>query len=330
MADLLLERLTFKPSAPQLAPIPWPDGMAPEPQQFTLTEDGSLPHADILVITWTEAEGMALADVLTSGHRLTTWTAYKKNFKEYEPMLTGRSPARGSRRLGSVQYTEINGKLVCCLKSELHPATDGPELPTARMVAQALDDTGADLVITTGTAGGAGDGTQLGDVCLASQIHADFTTRLKDQPYSTERWPTAALTAAQTKRLDDTALLFAANAGHLPALYVKRACRTLTGHVVSTDFFAFDTVDDHYGLRKYDPDIKAVEMDDAAVAYGATENSTGQYKTIPVMSVRNASDPVMENGSEDDAHQATEIYKKYGYYTTLNSAIVTWAMCAGA
>ena len=110
----------------------------------------------------------------------------------------------------------------------------------------------------------------------------------------------------------------------------SRACRTLTGHVVSTDFFVFDTVDDHYGLRKYDPDIKAVEMDDAAVAYGLAGDTTGQHRTVPVMSVRNASDPVMENGSEDDAHQATEIYKKFGYWTTVNSVIVTWAMIAGA
>jgi nucleoside phosphorylase len=322
----VLDRIAFRPSAQELAPIPWPEGMAPEAQQFSLSGDGALPQADILVITWTEAEGMAAADVLTPGRKLTSWANYTRDFSAYVHMLTDRSPARESRRLGRVQYTRINDKIVCCLKSELHPATDGIELPTAKLVGQALNDTRARLVITTGTAGGAGDGTQLGDVCLASQVHSDFTTRLKGQPWSTERWPCAALTGKQTQRLEDTAALFAANAGHLPPLYVKRACRTLHGHVVSTDFFAYDTGNDHFGLRAYDPDIKAVEMDDAAVAFGASQMSS----PVPVASVRNASDPVMPDASEESARTAEEIYRQFGYWTTVNSAIVTWALCAGA
>ena len=324
MAAVIYDRITFRPLGVKLAPIPWPAGRAPEPQQFSLSADGSLPPADVLVVTWTVAEAMALADVLTPGHPSSGWTAYTKNFAMYVHMLTGRSPARQSQRLGSAQYTRIAGKTVCCLKSELHPATDGIELPTGAMVSQALADTGARLVITTGTAGGAGDGTVLGDVNVATGIHADFTTRLKGHPWSQQLWGTAVLTARQQEILSGGILpgLLAANGGRLPASYAPRPPVAWFGHVVSTDFFAYADETDHYGLRAYDPGIRAVEMDDAAVAVGADGR-------VPVMSVRNASDPVMPDASHASSAEAASIYRKYGFYTTANSAICVWALIAG-
>jgi nucleoside phosphorylase len=324
MAAVICDRITFRPPGAKLAPIPWPAGLAPEPLRFTLSADGSLPPADVLVITWTQAEGMALADVLTPGHGSATWTAYVKNFGMYVHMLTGRSPARESQRLGSASYTRIAGKTVCCLKSELHPATDGIELPTAAMVSQVLADTGAGLVITTGTAGGAGGETVLGDVNVATGIHADFTTKLKGRTWSQQMWGTAILADKQREILGGAVLpeLFAANGGHLPPDYAPRPPVAWFGHVVSTDFFAYDTTDDHYGLRAYDPEIRAVEMDDAAVAVGADGR-------VPVLSVRNASDPVMPDASEASSKEAASIYQRFGYFTTANSAICVWALIAG-
>lgn len=324
MAAVICDRITFRPLGVKLAPIPWPDGLAPEPQQFSLSSDGSLPPADVLVITWTVAEAMALAGVLTPGHASDSWAAYTKNFGMYVHMLTGRSPARASQRLGSVSYTRIAGRTVCCLKSELHPATDGIELPAAAMVSQALADTGAGLVITTGTAGGAGDGTVLGDVNVATAIHADFTTKLKGHPWSQQLWGTAALTAEQREILSGGILpgLLAVNGGRLLASYAPRPPVAWFGHVVSTDFFAYADETDHYGLLAYDPGIRAVEMDDAAVAVGAD----GRVK---VMSVRNASDPVMPDASHASSSEAASIYRKYGFYTTVNSAICVWALIAG-
>ena len=93
---------------------------------------------------------------------------------------------------------------------------------------------------------------------------------------------------------------------------------------LSTDFFAFDTTDDHYGLRAYDPGIRAVEMDDAAICAGLAG------KQVQVMSVRNASDPV-ESGTSLAAEKksAEQVYQDYGWATTIGSAIVTWALIAG-
>lgn len=330
MADVLLDRLTFRPEGKQAGPIPWPDGFAPAPQETVLDYDGSVQPARVLVITWTAAEGMALADVLTPGVHVASWTDYTKNWLAYEKQLTGRSPARESKRLGSYHMTQIGQVPVCCVKSELHPATDAASLPTAQLVAQLIAETGCELVITTGTAGGAGDGTQLGDINVSSAIHADFTTRLKGHTWSTGLWGCPALTGEQEAYLSRYFADLAASGGqHLPPLYVKRQPQVQRGHAVSTDFFAYDTENDHFGLRAYDPSIRMVEMDDAAVAAGAQAAGPKANGGVPVLSVRNASDPVMPDASEESGKEAEKIYRDFGYWTTVNSVIGTWAVIAG-
>lgn len=322
-AELLLDRLAFAPETPHMSPIPWPAGLAPAPAPTSLTSRGTLPQADVLVITWTAAEAQALADVLTPGVQSRDWMPYRNNWAQYEPQLTDRSPARDSQRLGSFCMTKIGDTLVCCFKSELHPATDADTLPTAQLAAQIAGETGALLVITTGTAGGAGDGTVLGDVNVATAIHADFTTRLAHKPWSQAQWGTAEVTSSQQVFLEHAATLFAVNGNRLPS--APRAPEVVAGHVVSTDFFAFADRTDHFGLVAYDPAIRAVEMDDAAIALGVL----GMIGAPALMSVRNASDPVMPDGSVASARKASQIYKQYGYWTTLNSAVTCWALIAG-
>ena len=217
----------------------------------------------MLVITWTVAEAMALADVLTPGHPSGSWTAYTKNFGMYVHMLTGRSPARESQRLGSAQYTRIASRTVCCLKSELHPATDGIELPTGAMVSQAWPIRGPAWSSPPARRAVPGTENVLGDVNVATAIHADFTTKLKGHPWSQQMWGTAALVDGQRELLGGAVLpgLLAANGGKLPASYAPRPPVAWFGHVVSTDFFAYADETDHYGLLAYDPGIRAVEME---------------------------------------------------------------------
>ena len=47
--------------------------------------------------------------------------------------------------------------------------------------------------------------------------------------------------------------------------------------------------------------------------------------------IRNASDPQMDGGQSlaDQTKTAAQIYEKYGYWTTVCSAIATWAVIAG-
>lgn len=316
------ERIQYDPGAKtdELTPIPWPEGLAPKPH--VMSDKTPMPiGADFLVITWTAAEARALADVLTPGVQSVEWAYYKENYDNFEPLLTNRSPAREEKRLGSYWVTDINGKRVIVFKSELHPATDGPSVPTVRLITQLIDTVKPKAVITTGTAGGAGNGTQLGDVNIASWVHADFSTRLKDWRDATTHWTTTTLTENNMEMIAAAIDLFKANQDKIPAN--PKPPNVWTGHTVSTDFFAFDTETDYYGLRKYDDEIRAVEMDDAAVASAA-------IYTVPYYSVRNASDPVMPGKDiKEDDKNAAAIYKKYGYWTTVNSAIIVWALIAG-
>lgn len=315
--DKVLDRITYDPGQREHSlGINWPDGLAPT--GVAAPRGQQVPAADVLVITWTAAEARALADVLTPGTQSTQWVYYSENWDTYEVQLTNRSPARESHRLCSWASVSIGGRKVVCCKFELHPATDAPSLPTAQLAAQLAGQVSPKLVVTTGTAGGAGAGTNLGDVNVASAVRADFTTRLKGNPWSNGGWQTTPAGAGQESRLATVAEL-------APEVQLPGTDGQLVlwhGVTVSTDFFAFDAADDHYGLRAYEPGIRAVEMDDAAIAVGVAAH-------VPFMSVRNASDPVMPDGSEASARQAEEIYRKYGYDTTVRSALATWALIAG-
>ena len=108
--------------------IDWPTGKEPVPFELPVEPDPTdpLPRADVLVITWTAAEMLALADVLTPGvNPRTRWYRYARHFEEYLPEIRSGAPARAVRRLGSYHPTRIGSKTVLCVKSELHLNQDG-------------------------------------------------------------------------------------------------------------------------------------------------------------------------------------------------------------
>lgn len=328
--SMVLDRISYQPENTALAEIPWPPGLAPSEAATALDYDGSLPKCDAAVITYTEAEGETLASVLTPGTPSKGWVPYSKNWGQFVGQLTSRSPARESKRLASFHMATIGSLSVCCIKSELHPATDGPTLPLAALAAQVAAETGAKLIITTGTAGGVGAGTVLGDLNIATQVASDFTTRLAGHPWSRETWGTSVLTGKQQELLGPSVLpgLLNANARRLPAEYAPRLPQAWYGETVSTDFFCFADQTDHYGLVKGWPSCRAVEMDDAAVAFGVLNPPEGVPAPM-FASVRNASDPVMATASAADAKLAEAIYERWGALTTVSSAIGCWALIAG-
>jgi nucleoside phosphorylase len=327
-SEALLARIAFDPGSKlaELNPIPWPAGFAPTPvtsanQQAT----DPLPSADVLVVTYTAAEGRALADVLTPGVTSTKWNDYTKDFAQYLPKLGARAPARESKRLGSWHLTRIGQQNVICFKSELHPATDGPDVPILALWAQIIADAQPKLVITTGTAGGVGSGTELGDVAVARALRWDCQQQFKNKPWATSAYPTSPLSASAVTALRTTGPLMAANEDKIPSSYRTRPAQIWESETtVTTDFFAIGDTTDHYHLLSAAPDCRAVEMDDAALGLALMDAA----QPPPFLSIRNASDPVMP-GTESIAEQtklASSIYERYGYYTTVNSAIACWAI----
>jgi len=317
-------------SAPKvLTPIPWPEGQTPSPQKIeNQSPVKKLPECDILIVTWTVEEAKALSDVLTPGFNSKTgWYSYTKDFASYKSSLTGRSPATESKRLGSYFLTILNAKKVLCFKSELHMSTDGIKMPVKRLWQQIIAETNAKIVVTTGTAGGIGAKANLGDVVISKKVRFDCTKTFKNQSFAT----TAFTTGNNLKIPTNTPVikkLLSANrsqlpiASPMPALFSDFDSFNKPAGIVTTDFFAFDNIQDTYNLQKLGA---AVEMGDAVLALVCKEMGAAAPSWI---CIRNASDPEIKDDISlaDQKKKAAQIYEQYGYWTTVCSAIACWAL----
>ncbi len=312
------------------SPIPWPAHQAPTPAPIAPAPSpaAALSQHDYLIVTWTEEEGKCLADTLTPGYpSQTAWYDYTHNFQtEYVPLIRSGAPALESKRLGSYFPTTIGGKRALCFKSELHFSQDGPKMPIAKLWAQLIQEVKPKLVITTGTAGGIGSAVELGDVAVAQAVRFDCTKSFKSQPFHNSVYPCTKL---KTTSLPEAQRLFAANAAHLPAakrppqIFSKPAAGVKIDDVVTTDFFAYDDTDNTFGLQSLGV---TVEMGDAVL--GLVIKDLGS--SAPAWTaVRNASDPQMNTQGltpKQVRAKAGQIYEKFGYWTTISSAIACWAL----
>lgn len=328
MTDALLARLTYTAPDAELAPIPWPEGLAPAPINYDATPLTPLPRADVLVVTWTAAEWQALADVLTPGHPSTSWLRYAENWATFEPQLTWKSPAREANCLADYALTQIGSKRVLCVHSQLHLATDAVSAPIVALWEQMIAEVEPDLVITTGTAGGIGVATVLGDVFICGSAKFNCTKAFASKPWAQERFtqdpPSIGLQVSSAN-----AKLIPINAKRLPAELTPHAPTiwASTGDVETVDYFAFSDTDDSYGVVKNDPAAHTEEMDDATLPLALSQMGS----STPWLSIRNASDPEVASsiGSlEEQSKWASQIYEKWGYTTTIGSAIACWAVIA--
>jgi nucleoside phosphorylase len=312
------------------SPIPWPSGKAPTPAPLkpTPAPDSVLPKCDYLVVTWTVEEARSLADTLTPGFASkTAWYPYTHNFEsQFVPLIRKGAPALESHRLGSYFVTQLGKKRVLCLKSELHFSQDGPKMPVAKLWAQLIDEVQPKLVITTGTAGGIGSEIIVGDVVVAPAVQFDCTKEFKNQPFHDSKYACSTL---KTTSFAQATKLFQANASHLPPssrppkIFAKPTAAAPNTDVVTTDFFAYDDTANTYKLQG---NGSAVEMGDAVL--GLVIQGLGT-KAPQWAAVRNASDPQMDTTGltpKEVRNKAGQIYERFGYWSTICSAITTWAL----
>jgi Phosphorylase superfamily len=309
-------------------PIPWPDD-APTPQPLAKkpSVSAALPKCDYVIVTWTVEEAKCLADTLTPGFpSQTAWYNYAHNFKsKFASMIRRGAPASESKRLGSYFITSIAGKNVLCMKSELHMSQDGPKLPVAELWKQIIKEAQPKLIITTGTAGGIGVGLELGDVVVATDVRFDCQKTFKSAPFHDSIYPCSALKQTSYPVAES---LFAANAPHLPPasrapqIFTKPVAVAKVPDVVTTDFFAFDDSSNTFGLQGLGA---AVEMGDAVLGMVIQELGASAPRWA---AIRNASDPQIDDSGltiQQAANKAGQIYEKFGYWTTIPSAITCWA-----
>jgi nucleoside phosphorylase len=318
------ERLPRPCPGPHSPPTIMPIDPAP-------AEDAPLAKGyDAIVMTWTAAEAAALAALFTPNHLPSTWYEYRHNVASYIPLVTGaRAPfndktasmTRYYHSLGLYMPCRIGSKKVLLFKSGLHLDYDGPQTPLKKLVTELVDAVEPKVLITTGTAGGIGKDTTLGDVVIGNRVQFDCTTQFKTEPWATAEYSSSPLPAGALKAI--TPSLLDVNAAFLPNKPKPKIWHGPTVRIVTTDFFGFDDSTNHYKLEGKG---QACEMGDAMVLQALEARPKASCHAI-----RNASDPQIDNPTGDMTtanHTAGQIYTKYGAYTTAGSVIATWAVLA--
>jgi nucleoside phosphorylase len=327
-----LEAMTAPFDARVPRSVPWPQS---PPTATPLTpapaEADSLARFagyDAVVMTWTAAEAAALAALFTPNHLPSTWYEYRHGVNDYIPLVTGhKAPfndkqadmARYYHSLGLYYTCTIGSAKVLLFKSGLHLAYDGPAIPLKKLVTEIAQTVKPKLLITTGTAGGIGKTTALGDIVMGPVVKFDCTTQFKAETWAKTSYHASALPAKALAKI--TPALLTVNAGRLPDSPTPKVWHASADAVVTTDFFGFDDSTDHYKLQGLG---RVCEMGDAMVA-----QALQAFPQIKWHAIRNASDPQIANpdGNIEAANkQAGQIYTKYGAFTTAGSVIATWAV----
>jgi hypothetical protein len=310
--------------------IPWPAGLEPKPAaQISAKAGAALPKADVLVVTWTVDEGHALSRVLTPGFdSQSDWKPYTHNFSTLSSKFRKGCPALKAGRLGAYWTTKINGKQVLCFKSESHLSQDGPQVPNFDVWSQLISEVQPKLVITTGTGGGIGAQWEVGDVIVSPIVRFDCIKKFAKKSFAQESYK-SDMTVRQTQFKTATKL-FRANATHLPNTNKRKipmisVSESLPASIATTDFFGFDNADNTFKLQGVG---NLSEMGDAVLGNIATRLGD---KAPDWVAVRNVSDPQMNEPGKtikEQGHDATVIYKGFGRWSSVCSAIVCWALIA--
>jgi hypothetical protein len=314
--------------------IPWPKGLAPRTGSSPRGNASSaLPRSDVLVVTWTVDEGHALSRVLTPGKdSRNDYRPYTHNYSAIAKKMRSGCPAIDAQRLGAYWTTTIGKKKVVVFKSDSHLSQDtrsapkgNQTLPNDDLWTQIITEVQPSLVITTGTAGGIGKQCKVGDVIVSPIVRFDCQKWLKNEPFDQAVYRDSA---PITKYLATAKKLFKANADQLPKDNIRPPrivlSKKTTSSVLTTDFFGFDTSNNYYRLQGLG---SVSEMGDAVLGLVAKKMGANASRWV---AVRNVSDPqIKAQGTlRDQAKLAAQIYKGFGRWSSVCSAIVCWALIA--
>jgi hypothetical protein len=314
-------------------PMPWPTGMAPRPKAITPkpSDSAPLPKADFVVVTWTVAEAVMLAQLFTPDIPIEQWYLYAHNWDAFEPLITGfRAPSkvhdsRYYHKLGAYYMTKIGDAKVLCFKSNLHISTDGEKLPLLKLWTQIISEAKPKMIITGGAVGA---NVKLGDVVIAESTLFDLVGHFKTKDYAHASFPCTTVDKKAFKKVSKEMLL--ANAPRLKPLRKGKPKLFFPGgtiahpKIITTDIFAFDDTVDSFKLQGKG---NMVEMDDATLGLVITQ----QNADTKWVAIRNASDPQVDGTipPKDRKKEAAQIYLKYGYWTTIGSVLASWAVIVG-
>ena len=130
--------------------------------------------------------------------------------------------------MGYAAQVTIGDVEVLAVKSELHLATDGISAPIVALWQQMVNEARPKLVISTGTAGGIGAATQLGDVFAVTNAKFNCTEEFKDKPWAQQLFTGPGIQGGGHGASFDA--LVAPNAGRLrPGGHPRSRCSPSAG-----------------------------------------------------------------------------------------------------
>ncbi|MBD0372585.1 MAG: hypothetical protein ICV60_17205 [Pyrinomonadaceae bacterium] len=308
-----------------------------------------LPEADVVIITWAGAEWAAMEHVFCTSDTTMPYsdrsTSYWDGWQKYDkdmPTYSGSSDDDWDY-WGYYRLVQIQDKNVLLFKSNTHLDWPGEQY-LEDLIYRFIDYVKPQLIISTGTAGGARPQDQEGtvNVVQAGTLYVEGKPP-SDWPNYTNDWQanwsiikqgnfTQLLFPIPTTKSDLESLsnqfnqyygtdysLSELNALNLDMGASLPQLNDMTPDgtaLLTTDTFVVATTSGDYA------DFACVEMDDAIIGKVCSSQNTS------FGFVRNISDPIQNANlpSEVQGNWGSVIYDAYGFYTSYNSALAAWAI----
>ena len=344
------EAESFDPTIQNTPDLPAIDFSAVGQQAPVLLDTPSnyLTEADVVVMTWAEAEWAALQQVFCDGgnpmpysdSHESSWSGWQK----YDADMPSGAPSDWTY-WGEYRLVQIQGQTVMLFKSNTHLDWPG-ESYLQDLINKIAEYVKPSLLLSIGTAGGAKSTDHIGTVRAVSA--GTFDDGSGSWPTYSNDWSAdwsvldnsgfgPLLFAIPTTNSDLQSLCDQVNQyyGYQPPYTLDQlnpgdlnmgdsspAIDNTTGgstSLLTTSSFVVGTT-----AGTYDQ-YAVIEMDDAVIGQVCNE------KSIPFGFIRNVSDPVQNSDLPSDVqgNWGSCIYDCYGFYTSYNGALAAWAIIAG-
>ncbi|WP_223787378.1 hypothetical protein [Marinicella meishanensis] len=336
------------PDLPDLPAIDW-GLIGHQAPQLLDTPPEKMPEADVVVITWAAAEWAAMQHVFIQSDQAMPYSdSTHGGWSGWQKYDLDMPPEKGSEDWdywGYYRLVEINGKKVLLFKSNTHLDWPG-EKYLADLIYRINRYVKPQLILSIGTAGGCRLGDHIGAVNVVNAgTMYDSEQPAKDWPtYRSQYSPawdiingsdfnrllfTIPATTANLTLLKDQ---FNAKYGtdyalaelnvddlDLPVgLPVLSNLTTSNTSLLTAATFVVGTTSGEYA------DYAVIEMDDAVI--GRVCEAEG----VAFGFVRNVSDPAQNAALPTETQESwgSAVYDVFGFYTSYNGALVTWALLA--
>jgi nucleoside phosphorylase len=333
---------------PALPAINWAAIGAQAPQ--LLSTPSYLPQADVVVITWAEAEWAAMQHVFVQSDESMPYsdasTSKWSGWVKYSDNMPSTPSSDDWTYWGYYRLVSMNGRRVLLFKSNTHLDYPGEQY-LADLIQRLCQQVQPSLILSIGTAGGCRLGDKLGTVNVVNAAtmyeagepssswstysnayspawnivkSAGFSSLLFGIPASSGNLQTLA---SQFNKFYGTNYSLATlNADGLCTPSALPALNNLTSSgtplLTASTFVTGNTSGDYANYA-------VIEMDDAVIAQTCQQNS------VAFGSIRNVSDPAQNAALPATAqgNWGSAVYDVFGFYTSYNGALVSWAAIAG-